>query len=129
MSSLRAAVVLVVGSALYGVAFTVDQWVLLLGVFFLTLAALYGLGMVLASLFLLWGREAWHLTQAAAGAGVLRVGAQLPGRPAGRCWARSRSSIIPLAVGLDAMRQLVFAGTDASVRHAAAARSRRSSWW
>ena len=32
-------------------------------VFFLTLAALYGLGMVMASLFLMWGREAWHLTQ------------------------------------------------------------------
>ena len=34
-----------------------------MAVFFLTLAALYGLGMVLASLFLMWGREAWHLTQ------------------------------------------------------------------
>ena len=50
--------------SLYGVTFTVDQWALLLAVFFLTLAALYGLGMVLASLFLLWGREAWHLTPA-----------------------------------------------------------------
>ena len=34
---------------------TVDQWVLLFAVFVLTLAALYGLGMMLASLFVLWG--------------------------------------------------------------------------
>ena len=63
MSSTRAAAVLVVATVVYGVSFAVDQWVLLLAVFFLTLAALYGLGMVLASLFLMWGREAWHLTQ------------------------------------------------------------------
>ena len=29
--------------------------------FVLTLVALYGLGMMFASLFLLWGREAWHM--------------------------------------------------------------------
>ena len=63
MSSTRAAAVLVIATTLYGVTFSVDQWALLIGVFLLTLAALYGLGMMLASLFLMWGREAWHLTQ------------------------------------------------------------------
>ncbi len=63
LSSSRAAVVLVVASVVYGVSFAVDQWLLLALVFGLTLAALYGLGMVLASLFLMWGREAFHLTQ------------------------------------------------------------------
>jgi len=63
MSSSRAFVVLVVATAVYGVSFAVDQWLLLLAVFGLTLTALYGLGMVLAALFLMWGREAWHLTQ------------------------------------------------------------------
>ena len=93
MSSTRAVVVLVIATVLYGVTFAVDQWVLLLAVFFLTLAALYGLGMVLASLFLLWGREAWHLTQVLPGAGLLRVGPQLPGRPAGRARrARDRAA-------------------------------------
>ncbi|HEY7599428.1 MAG TPA: ABC transporter permease, partial [Candidatus Limnocylindrales bacterium] len=53
MSGTRAAVVLVVGATLYGVVFAVDQWLLLLATFFLTMAALYGLGMVLASFFLL----------------------------------------------------------------------------
>jgi len=63
MSSTRAAAVLVIATTLYGVTFSIDQWALLIGVFLLTLAALYGLGMMLASLFLMWGREAWHLTQ------------------------------------------------------------------
>ncbi len=74
----------------------------------LTLAALYGLGMVLASVFLLWGREAWHLTELAIGAGVFRLGPQLSRSAVSASWARSRSSMIPLAVGLDAMRQLAF---------------------
>ena len=50
-------------TALFGVSFKVEQWRLLVAVFVLTLSALYGLGMMLASLFLLWGREAFHLTQ------------------------------------------------------------------
>ena len=62
MSSTRAVAVLVIATLVFGVTFNVDQWGLLIAVFFLTLAALYGLGMMLASLFLLWGREAFHLT-------------------------------------------------------------------
>src|SRR5438445_3369830 len=52
MSSIRAVVVLAIGSVLFGVTFAIDQWLLLFGVFVLPLSALYGLGMVLASLFL-----------------------------------------------------------------------------
>ena len=44
MSSIRAVVVLVVATLVYGVTFEVDQWFLLIAVFLLTLAALYGLG-------------------------------------------------------------------------------------
>ena len=120
MSSTRAVVVLVIASVLYGVQFAVEQWVLLLVVFLLTLAALYGLGMMLASLFLMWGREAFHLTQLLHRAGVLRVRPQLPGRAPRASSARWRSATIPLAVGLDAMRQLAFVGLDVPDRHAAA---------
>ena len=63
MSTTRAVVVLAVASLVYGVTFAVDQWLLLRGRFVLTLTALYGLGMMLASLFLVWGREAFQLTQ------------------------------------------------------------------
>ena len=110
MSGTRAIVVLVVASLIYGVQFSVDQWGLLLLVFFLTLSALYGLGMVLASLFLMWGREAWHLTQLLTEPVYFVSGLNFPIAALGRLGALALATI-PLATGLDAMRQLAFAGT------------------
>jgi ABC-2 type transport system permease protein len=111
MSGTRAVVVLVVASLVYGVQFSVEQWGLLLIVFFLTLAALYGLGMVLASLFLMWGREAWHATQLLTEPVYFVSGLNFPIAALGRLGALALATI-PLATGLDAMRQLAFAGTD-----------------
>ena len=51
MSSIRAAVVLLVSTLVYGVVFEVDQPLLLVVIFLLTLTALYGLGMIMASLY------------------------------------------------------------------------------
>jgi ABC-2 type transport system permease protein len=108
MSSTRAAAVLVIATTLFGVTFEVDQWALLLVVFFLTLAALYGLGMVLASLFLMWGREAWHLTQLLMEPVYFVSGLNFPVGRLGIVGSLA-ISLLPLAVGLDAMRQLAFA--------------------
>jgi ABC-2 type transport system permease protein len=108
MSATRAVVVLVVATALYGVAFSVDQWLLLIAVFLLTLTALYGLGMVLASLFLMWGREAFHLTQFLQEPVYFVSGLNFPIGRLGLLGALAISTL-PLAVGLDAMRQLAFA--------------------
>lgn len=107
MSGVRAAVVLAIGALIFDVKFQIDQWALLLAVFLLTLAALYGLGMVLASLFLAWGREAFHLTQLAIEPIYFVSGLNFP---VGRLGALGSLaiSILPLAVGLDAMRQLAF---------------------
>jgi ABC-2 type transport system permease protein len=110
MSGTRAAVVLVVGTVLYGVVFAVEQWLLLVLVFGLTLAALYGLGMVLASFFLLSGREAWHLSQGLQEPVYFVSGLNFPVARLGFIGALAVSTI-PLAVGLDAMRQLAFAGS------------------
>jgi ABC-2 type transport system permease protein len=108
MASTRAITVLVISTTLYGVAFSVNQWFLLIAVFLLTLAALYGLGMVLASLFLMWGREAWHLTQLLVEPVYFVSGLNFP---IGRLGVLGSLAIalLPLAVGLDAMRQLAFA--------------------
>jgi ABC-2 type transport system permease protein len=108
MSSTRAAAVLIIATTLFGVTFSVDQWALLIAVFLLTLAALYGLGMVLASLFLMWGREAWHLTQLLVEPVYFVSGLNFP---IGRLGVLGSVaiSVLPLAVGLDAMRQLAFA--------------------
>lgn len=108
MSSSRAATVLVIAGAVYGVSFSVDQWALLLAVFALTLGALYGLGMVLASLFLVWGREAWHMGQLFTEPVYFVSGLNFPVARLGFLGALS-VTFLPLATGLDAMRQLAFA--------------------
>ena len=112
MSSTRAAAVLVIATLAFGVQFQVEQWGLVIAVFLLTMSALYGLGMVLASLFLVWGREAFHLTNLFIEPVYFVSGLNFP---VGRLGALGMAAIatIPFAVGLDAMRQLVFVGQDA----------------
>jgi ABC-2 type transport system permease protein len=109
MSSTRAAAVLVISVAIFGVQFNVEQWGLVVIVFALTMTALYGLGMMLASLFLVWGREAFHLTNLVIEPVYFVSGLNFP---VGRLGMLGSIAIvtIPFAVGLDAMRQLVFAG-------------------
>jgi ABC-2 type transport system permease protein len=109
MSSTRAVVVLVISTALYGVSFSVDQWALLAVVFALTLAALYGLGMMLAGLYLMWGREAFHMTQFLMEPVYFVSGLNFPVARLGLLGSVA-ISLLPLAVGLDALRQLAFAG-------------------
>ena len=109
MSSARATAVLVISAAVFGVQFNVEQWGLVVIVFVLTMTALYGLGMMLASLFLVWGREAFHLTNLVIEPVYFVSGLNFP---VGRLGTLGAIAIvtIPFAVGLDAMRQLVFAG-------------------
>lgn len=111
MSSTRALVILVVSSIIYGVTFQVEQWPLLIAIFVLTLTALYGLGMVMASLFLVWGREAFQLTQLFTEPVYFVSGLNFPVGRLGLVGALAIATI-PLAVGLDAMRQLAFSGAD-----------------
>jgi ABC-2 type transport system permease protein len=109
MTSIRATAVLVISTVVYGVVFSVEQWLLVAVVFLLTLSALYGLGMMLASLFLLWGREAFNVTNVLIEPVYFVSGMNFP---VGRLGALGALAIatIPFAVGLDAMRQLVFTG-------------------
>jgi ABC-2 type transport system permease protein len=79
----------------------------LLGVFVTTLVALYGLGMLLSSLFLLFGREAWHLSNLLQEPVSLVSGFYFPVRALGQVVAAA-ASILPITLGLDAMRQLLF---------------------
>ena len=92
----------------------------------LTLAALYGLGMMLASLFLVWGREAFQLTQLFIEPVYFVSGLNFPVGRLGLLGALAIATI-PLAVGLDAMRQLAFVGAPTSRTARRRPRSRRSS--
>ncbi len=62
MTTTRAAIIILGGWLLFGVDFSLAYWALLILAFAITMAALYGMGMLFASLFLLFGREAWHLS-------------------------------------------------------------------
>lgn len=106
-TTLRAATILTLGSLIFHVQYAVGNWPALVAVFLLTLAALYGLGMMSASLFLLWGREAWHLASLAQEPIYLLSGFYFPVKNLG-FWVAVGASIIPLTLGLDAMRQLLF---------------------
>jgi ABC-2 type transport system permease protein len=111
MTSSRALAVIGIGSILYGVTYDVQEPWLLVGVFFLTMIPLYGMGMLFASLFLMWGREGFHLAQLLQEPIYFLGGVNFPLR-AIMPVAAIMIAILPLAVGLDAMRQLAFAGSD-----------------
>jgi ABC-2 type transport system permease protein len=106
-TALRALVILVLGSWLFNVHYVVANFALLFAVFLLAMAALYGMGMMAASLFLLLSREAWHLSNLAQEPVYLVSGFYFPIRSF-NFWIAAAASIIPLTLGLDAMRQLVF---------------------
>lgn len=107
----RAAAIFAAGVLLFGVTFRLDEWPLLLLVFALTLLALYGLGMLFASLFLRFGREAWHTVNLLQEPVYLLTGMSFPlsalSRLAGAA-VPAAALLLPLTAGLDAMRQLLF---------------------
>ena len=81
---------------------------MLILVFFLTLTALYAMGMTFASLFLMFGREASHFVDLSQEPVYLLSGMYFPISSL-NFWVAAGASIIPLTLGLDAIRQLVFA--------------------
>ncbi|MEW6179391.1 MAG: ABC transporter permease [Chloroflexota bacterium] len=105
---LRAIAIIAVGSLIFNVSYAVSSFWQLIAVFSLSMVALYGLGMMSASIFLLLSREAWHLANLAQEPIYLISGMYFPVKNLG-FWAAAAASVVPLTLGLDAMRQLVFA--------------------
>jgi ABC-2 type transport system permease protein len=103
----RALVITLVGSWFFGVTYEIASYWQLFLVFLLTMVALYGMGMMTASIFLLLSREAWHLSNLAQEPIYLASGFYFPIRSL-NFWVAAGASIIPLSLGLDAMRQLSF---------------------
>jgi ABC-2 type transport system permease protein len=113
MTSSRALAVIGIGTLLFGVTYNVEQPWLLAGIFLLTMLPLYGMGMLFASLFLLWGREGFHLAQLLQEPIYFLGGVNFPLRALGAVSALM-VAMLPLAVGLDAMRQLAFPGPESA---------------
>ena len=106
-TTLRAGVILILGTWLFGVSFTVSDFAALFTVFLLCMTALYGLGMLFASVFLLWGRNAWQVASMLQEPVYFLSGFYFPVKTFGFAFALMVSAI-PLTLGLDAMRQLTF---------------------
>ncbi len=116
MTSVRALSTLVAGILVFGVVFHVADPFMLLAVFFVTLIALYGMGMMFASLYLLWGREAWNLSALLEEPIFFSSGMYFPVKglylvPTWGAAVAIAGSIVPAALGLDALRQLTLPGT------------------
>jgi ABC-2 type transport system permease protein len=107
MTTTRALVIVTAGWFLFDVQFSLAYWGLLMLTFFITMAALYGMGMLFASVFLLWGREAWHISNLLTEPIYLASGFYFPVKALG-FWVAAAASLVPLTLGLDAMRQLLF---------------------
>ena len=102
-----------IGVFLFGVRIELGQWYYVLVVFGVLLVSLYGLGMVIGSLFLRWGREAWQLALALHEPTYFLSGLNFPlirlfrTVPGFVCFL---SALLPISFGLDALRQLLFPG-------------------
>jgi len=108
LAAVRAGLIIVLGSLLFHISYAVSSVPLLILVFFLTMAALYAMGMMSASLFLLFGREARYFIDVAQEPVYLISGTYFP-LSSLNVWVAGVASVIPLTLGLDALRQIVFA--------------------
>ena len=108
-TTVNAASTLVIGAFLFNIAFQVVDPVMLLAIFVATMVALYGMGMMFASLYMLFGREAYHLSNLMTDPVYLISGFYFPVRQLGT-WVAAGASLLPVTLGLDALRQLFFAG-------------------
>jgi ABC-2 type transport system permease protein len=113
MTTLRAGTIAIVGTLFFGVQFDGGQWGMAALVFLVTMAALYGLGMLLSSVFLMWGREAWQVALALTEPVFFLTGMNFP---LSKLFSTIPglltlvSAAVPMSFGLDALRQLLFPG-------------------
>lgn len=106
-TTVRALAIIAAGLFIFDVPLQPTSWWLLFATFLLTLIALYGLGMMFASLFLLWGREAWHTVNLLQEPVYLLTGMNFPLNIFPTI-VSSIALLIPLSAGMDAMRQVLF---------------------
>jgi ABC-2 type transport system permease protein len=104
---LRALAIILLGSLMFGVQYAVVNPFELFAVFSLSMVALYGMGMMFASAFLLFGREAWAISDMIQEPVNLVSGFYFPIKSL-PFWVAAAASVIPLTLGMDAMRQLAF---------------------
>lgn len=105
-TSLRASATIIVGVLLFGAAFRTENVPGALLVLIVTLGAVYCLGMMLASIFLVYGREGEHLAHSLQEPVFFAAGFYFPVSTLPVA-VQAVGSIVPLTLGLDAMRQML----------------------
>ncbi len=108
-TTVNAASTLVIGALIFNVAFHISSPFMLVAIFLATMVALYGMGMMFASLYMLFGREAHHLSNLMTDPVYLASGFFFPVKYLG-AWVAAGASFIPITLGLDALRQMFFTG-------------------
>lgn len=106
MTTVRSLFGIFLGFVVLGVRVPPFDIGLLVLVFTLTMTSLYALGMTLASLFLLYGREAWHLSNALQEPVFFLSGLYFPLRALGALGSLA-AGLVPLGLGVDAIRQVL----------------------
>jgi ABC-2 type transport system permease protein len=110
-TTLRATTTIVIGTVVFAITLNLSDPAMLVVVFFLTMVSLYGMGMMFASLYLLFGREAYHMSNLMSEPVYLVSGFYFPVKALG-AFVAAGASVIPITLGLDALRQLFYPSTS-----------------
>jgi ABC-2 type transport system permease protein len=113
-TTIRALSILFIGITLFPINLVIGDVYALAIIFTLTVIALYGMGILFASLFLLYGREATHVADLLQEPIYLLSGMYYPvlGSRFFPLAIKFLASAIPLTLGIDGMRQLLILGGD-----------------
>lgn len=108
-TTLRAAVILIAGTLIFQIPMALSEPFTAVLMFFLTIVALYALGMLFASLFMMYGREAWHIANLLQEPVHFLSGSYFPTSyfPGVLQFA---ASLIPMTFGLDGIRRVIILG-------------------
>ena len=106
MTTLRSVVGIAIGFLVFRVELAPFEPATLALVFLVTMAALYALGMTFSSLFLLFGRDAWHVSNALQEPVYFLSGLYFPIRTLG-AFGAAAAGLLPLTLGVDALRQVL----------------------
>jgi len=107
MTTFRAVIIFVSGILIFRAPIYVEMPGHLILSFLLALIALYGVGMAFSSLFLMWGRQVWAVADLMMEPMHVLSGSYFPIKTLGYPLA-FMASLVPLAFGLDAVRQSMF---------------------
>ncbi len=111
-TTLRAVAILAVGIVIFQVPIFMQDPAIAVLIFILTITALYALGMLFASLFLLYGREAWQTTALLQEPVHFLSGFYFPVKYL-PFLIQLVASAVPITFGLDGIRRVVISGETA----------------